>query len=98
MLNLSMNKILRIEASFTAACPNLTHLILSDNLMKQIDANMFASIGATDKENRGPRLQVLDLSINQVNVIENLQNLKNLKELNLRQNQISVIEGLSQLQ
>ena len=30
------------------------------------------------------RLQVLDLSINQINCIENLQKLSNLQELNLR--------------
>lgn len=44
-LNLSMNKILRIDASITADCPNLKELILSDNLLKQIDVAMFANGG-----------------------------------------------------
>lgn len=60
-----MNKILRIDAPITAACPNLVELILSDNLLKQIDAGLFAKGPGADAPG-GARLQVLDLSINQL--------------------------------
>ena len=93
LLNLSMNKIQRIDASLTAACPNLVKLFLSDNLLKQIHPLMFTA--PRGSREGACRLQVLDLSINQINCIENLQQLGNLEELNLRQNQISVVEGLS---
>ena len=58
ILNLSMNKIANIEGSID--CPNLTELTLSDNLIKQIHPFLFSNL---------PKLQLLDLSINQINVI-----------------------------
>lgn len=82
VLHLSMNKIQRIDASITDACPNLLELVLADNLLKQIHPLMFTA--PRNSEDGKCRLQVLDLSINQINCIENLQKLRNLQELNLR--------------
>ena len=42
-LNLSMNKIGRIDASITHSCPHLLHLSLSDNLLKSIHSQMFTA-------------------------------------------------------
>lgn len=64
ILNLSMNKIQSIESSFDL--PHLKQLILADNLLKAIHPFMFTKL---------PKLQVLDLSINQIEVIQNLDKL-----------------------
>jgi len=37
ILNLSMNKIANIEASFSRVCPSLKEIYLNDNLLKSIN-------------------------------------------------------------
>ena len=56
-----MNKISKMEGSINL--PNLRELILSDNLIKEIHPFLFTKM---------PKIQVLDLSINQISVIQNI--------------------------
>lgn len=79
-----MNKIIKIAGSIN--CPHLKELVLSDNLIKDIHPFMLSKL---------PKLKTLDLSINQISVIENIHQLKSLQVLNLRQNSIAIIENLS---
>lgn len=81
-LNLSMNKIARIDSSLTKACPWLLRLSLSDNLLKVIHPQMFTA--PLNSKDGMCRLLSLDLSINQLTCIANLQRLTSLQELNLR--------------
>ena len=94
-LNLSMNKIARIDASLTKACPWLLRLSLSDNLLKVVHPQMFTA--PLCSKDGMCRLLSLDLSINQLTCIANLQRLTSLQELNLRQNQISDLSSLKVL-
>ena len=56
-----MNKISTIEGSLNLPC--LKELIIADNLIKDIHPFMFSKL---------PHLELLDMSINQINFIQNL--------------------------
>jgi leucine-rich repeat-containing protein 49 len=86
VLNLGNNEIERIEG--------LDHLLKLDAL--DLHGNKISKLGLLYDhlcdvlENlRLPELRVLNISGNQIRVIENLQNLESLVELNARQNKAS---------
>jgi len=87
VLNLTMNHISKIEVPLEM--DNLRELILSDNKFKDIHPRLFSQLG---------KLEVLDLSLNQLSEISNLHHLKSLRELTMRGNKLREIQGLSQLQ
>ena len=86
-LDLSMNKIRIIETGFEE-CPNLQHLNLNDNLIREISASMFMKC---------KNLRTLSMEINQIEKVANLHYLGKLQELNLHNNKIEVMEGFTSL-
>lgn len=80
MLDLSMNKISNLD--FALELPLLKKLVLADNLIKQIHPFAFSKLSG---------LKDLDLSMNQLNVLSNVDRLTSLQSLNLRQNMIDHI-------
>jgi len=68
-----MSKITHVEGSFDS-CPQLTTLVMSDNLIREITPFMFQKC---------KKLKTLNLDINQISKIQNLHDLSELTELSM---------------
>jgi len=87
-LDISYNRLGKMEAKFLTPLTNLTKLYIAENKLAEIDAEALRPL---------VHLEVLDLGGNNLRKIQGLETLVNLRELWLGKNKIVKIEGLDTL-
>lgn len=87
-LDVSYNRLGKLENMFLSPLTNLTKLYVAENKLSEIDPNALLPL---------VHLKVLDLGGNNIRKIQGLDTLVNLKELWLGKNKITKIEGLENL-